>query len=470
LFADWDISDNGQSDRASWFEETSLGYVYNMDTVENIPVYTGIQSLSGNDQYFAIDNDEDNEGNPFGIYDGFTDSEKFQTISSGIGRTDAGTSSETGTDVSHTVGTGPYTIQANDSIVVAFAIHGASTLEELIASSRAADTMYNYTLKAPRPILSNDSVCYEDSATLLATGADHYNWYYTKTGGEPFFTGERYVTGILRKDTLFYVSNADNSWESVRTPVRVFLKANPAVTLSGSRFLCENDTLVLIANEADSYLWSPGEETSQSIQVVTPGDYRVTVTDTLLGCVSTSDIIQVEKYESPAAFFEADPQEIKKNEDIEIKMTDLSVNAVNWFWNLSNGQTSTDRNPEFLVNSFTPITVNLTVTAPNGCQDTSSVIIDIITSLEDPEVQNAWQIYPNPTYGSLISDLESERNGPYRILIYTLDGRILCNFEFSKSMEVATEQVDLSGLSKGIYLIRLQQADGRSATKRIIIK
>ena len=470
LFADWDISENGQSDRASWFDETALGYVYNMDTVENSPNFTGIQSLSGNTQYFAIDNDEDNEGNPFGIYDGFTDDEKFITISSGIARTDAGTSRETGTDVSHTVGTGPYTIPTNDSIVVAFAIHGASSLDDLIASSKAADTMYNYTLKAPKPVLSDVTVCYDDSATIQAEGANSYKWYYTKTGGEPFFTGDRYVTGTLRKDTLFYVSNADNSWESVRTAVNVYLKANPVISLSGSRFLCDNDTLVLIADEADTYHWSPGNETTRTIQAFSAGLYSVTVTDTVLGCVSTSADIQVEKFDSPVALFEVDPQEINKNEEVEITVTDLSVDAVDWFWNLSNGNTSTIQNPEFLVNSFTPITVNLTITAANGCQDTTSLIIDIITSLDDAELQNAWQIYPNPGDGEFLFDLSNENYGRYRIIVYSMSGKIIRDFEFYKSEEVFTQRLDLTGLSRGIYLVRLQPADGQGATKRIVIK
>ena len=470
LFADWDISDDAGSDRASWFDDTSLGYVFNMDTIENNSVYAGIQSLTGSPQYFAIDNDEEIEGNPFGIYDGFTDEEKFETISSGIGRTDAGSSSETGTDVSHSVGTGPYTIAPGDSIVIAFAIHGASTLEDLISSSKAADTMYNYTLKAPRPVVPDITVCYNDSATIEAAGASTFKWYYSKTGGMPFFTGSRYTTGLLDQDTLFYVSNAENSWESVRTSVRVSLKANPDITLSGSQSLCDHDTLVLFVNSADTYLWSPGNETTQSIRVAAAGTYHVTVTDSALSCESASKNIIVQKFESPTAIFEVSPQEINRNEDTEITLTDLSVNPVNWYWQLSDGKTSQEQNPRFTVNSFAPIVVNLTITGENGCQDTASVVIDLITGLEDSDLQQSWTLYPNPSKGILLFDLHCEHNGLFQIAIYNPAGSVIQRFEFYKSAEWHTEQLDLTGLARGIYLVRLLEPEGNFATRRILIR
>jgi PKD repeat protein len=192
--------------------------------------------------------------------------------------------------------------------------------------------------------------------------------------------------------------------------------------------------------------------------------------DTLLGCESTSEDITVEKLESPVALFEVSPQEINENEDVEITMADMSVDAVEWFWELSNGNRSSLQNPVFPVNSFTPITVTLTITAANGCQDTSSVIIDIITSLEDSGPQNEWRIYPNPASSSFLFDLANEKYGPYEVFIYSQSGKIIRKIEFYKSTGFVTEQIDLTGLPRGIYLVRLQQLAGGSLTKRIIIR
>jgi hypothetical protein len=470
LFADWDISDSGQSDRAGWFEDTSLGYVFNLDTIENNPVLSGIQCLTGSPQYFAIDNDESIENNPFGIYDGFTDEEKFKSISSGIGRAEAGTGNESGSDVSHSIGTGPFTIAPEDSIVIAFAVHGASSLKKLIASSKAADTMYNYTLKTPAPVLTDEIACYEDSAILQASGAENYQWYTAKTGGIPFHEGEIYTTGILRQDTTFFVSNADNSWESVRTPVEVSLRANPEISLSGSKLLCDNDTLILLAEKADNYLWHPGNENTQTIRISEAGIYSVTVMDTTYGCISTSEGIVVQKFKSPQAIFEVDPQEIEKNQDTGIFLTDLSVNAMNWFWQLSDGNTSNDRNPAFTVNTQIPIRVNLTITADNGCQDTTSVLIDVITSLEDNDLSDAWRVYPNPSEGILLYQLMNDQEGTYRMTFYNPEGKAVGNYEFFKSGLIREDMIDLTGFSAGIYIVRLLDPAGKKAFRRIVVR
>ena len=60
--------------------------------------YAGIQLLTGPANYFAIDNDPAVSGTPFGLYDGFTDSEKFTSISTQ--RLTAGLSTGNGGDVS----------------------------------------------------------------------------------------------------------------------------------------------------------------------------------------------------------------------------------------------------------------------------------------------------------------------------------------------------------------------------------
>jgi subtilisin family serine protease len=470
LYADWDVSEDGQNDRALWNDSLSVGYVYNTDTDENDLNLGGIQVLTGKANYFAIDNDHSTNGNPFGVYDGFKDEEKFLSISSGIGRDSAGFASETGADVSHSVAAGPYSIASGEIITVAFAIHGATSLYRLLQSAIAADTMYNFTLKAPLPEVSSATICYNDSVTLHATGANQFNWYTTKTGGDPFFSGPQYTTDLLTSDTVFYISNADNSYESVRIPSSIELKANPEITISGSPFLCNGDTVVLIAGKADSYFWSPGNSTSQSLIVTAGGEYTVTVTDNDLNCVSTSKGIKVEELESPRASFSLDPESIDKNVETEVTLLDESLNAVNWFWSLSNGLTSTGQNPVLLINTTNAIQVNLTITADNGCQDTTSRIIDIITGIEDELISRSWKLYPNPARQSIFSELTNELSGPFSISIYDLHGKSIIHKKYLKTNKTSIEQIDISNLQAGIYILRLEQLDLGSATKRVIIR
>jgi len=140
LFADWDIMDFAQN-RASWDPANNLGYVYSSQVNG---LYGGIKLLtSGAPAYWAIDNDQNVAGTPWGIYDDYTDAEKYQSLSSGIGRTDAGGLVGTGEDVSHVVGTGPFTLGIGNTIVVAFAIIAGDNLSDIVSSAIAADVKYS---------------------------------------------------------------------------------------------------------------------------------------------------------------------------------------------------------------------------------------------------------------------------------------------------------------------------------------
>lgn len=257
IFADWDIAQGGGADKADWNSTLKLGYVFPAQDA-TLP-HTGIQLLTGNVHYVAIDNDHTIAGNPFGIYDGFTDAEKFSSIS-GFPKTQAGNTT-TGNDVSHVISSGPYTIPAGEEVILAFALHGASTYENLITSSKYADSVYNFTLKAPQPLVELTQTCSGTSATLSATGASHFKWYTNFTGGEPIVSGTQLTTAPVFSDTTFYVSNADNSFESVRTKAIVSINPNPiaAFSYSGELFSGEPISFADQSSGATSWQWTFGD-------------------------------------------------------------------------------------------------------------------------------------------------------------------------------------------------------------------
>ena len=141
VFNDWDVGVSGANNKANWDAANQLGYVWRTD---NTPAtYVGVTLLSAtNVSYWAIDNDNTIAGNPWGIYDNFTDAEKFQAMSSGIGRSAAG-GTGAGTDVANVMGSGPYSIPANGEIIVAYALVAGDNLNDLKANSVAAKNKYN---------------------------------------------------------------------------------------------------------------------------------------------------------------------------------------------------------------------------------------------------------------------------------------------------------------------------------------
>jgi serine protease len=448
LFADWDITDGGAGDLAKWDNDLKMGYVY--PAAASALPHGAIQLLTGTPTHFAIDNNQAVDANPFGLYDGFTDSEKFSSLSGGLGRAEAGVATN-GNDVSHIVGSGPYTIPAGQEIKIAFAIHGAPNIDDLRTSAHYADTIYNYTLAAPGPVISEVSTCYGSGASLTATGAAQFKWYKTFTGGDSFFTGSNYNTVNLTNDTTFYVSNADETYESVRTAANVIVKANPSVATSGSTIICDNASVTLSAAEADSYLWSTGA-TTQAIEVSTPGDYTVTVASTSPVCQTTSAPLTVTTIPAPVASFavSSEPKSLSN-----IQFTDQSTAAVAWYWDFGNTMTSTVQNPTTAYTAGAPYEVSLLVTASNGCQSTAVQTIDVITGLEESSAR-IMDVYPNPSRSSVTVDVDNTISGPLSAELITLQGQVVFR---QSGITTSRFELAMGDLPDGIYVIRVAFQD-----------
>ncbi|MFZ6008886.1 MAG: PKD domain-containing protein, partial [Bacteroidota bacterium] len=229
--------------------------------------HAGVQLLKGAAQYYAIDNDPFIAGNPFGIYDGFTDAEKFLTLSSGFTKTQAGDPTN-GNDVSHVVASGPHDIPAGEEITLAFALHGASSSAALITSSQYADSVYNYTLNAPKPAGVDVEVCHGNDASINATGATKFKWYKDFTGGSPLASGSPLNLPDLIQDTTVYVSNAEHTYESLRVPVHVKVNPNPvaAFTFSGDLLSGEPVSFTDQSTGATAWSWNFGDAATSTAQ------------------------------------------------------------------------------------------------------------------------------------------------------------------------------------------------------------
>ena len=132
IFFDWDMTSQGDSDIVDYDEPGNLGYVYHWGV--NPQMYVGTALISSNQYGFrAIDNTKE-------IYDGFSNSEKWQALSGGTEMTFAGPA-----DISEVTSAGPFSIPAGKSINVAFAITAGSNLDELRTNiTNARDTYKNY--------------------------------------------------------------------------------------------------------------------------------------------------------------------------------------------------------------------------------------------------------------------------------------------------------------------------------------
>jgi len=137
VFADWDIM-NSSLNKAAYDATNKLGYCFSTQTNG---LYAGIKLLSNTAPavHYAMDNISGGGGgiDPVG---GISTAEKFQGISTN--RANAGGTGN-GNDVIHFVSSGPFVLNPNDTIEVAFAYLAGDSLIDLQNSASAAQIKYN---------------------------------------------------------------------------------------------------------------------------------------------------------------------------------------------------------------------------------------------------------------------------------------------------------------------------------------
>jgi subtilisin family serine protease len=458
IFADWDVLSGGASDRASWDQDTRLGYVYGAQP-SSLP-RAGIQALTGSPTYYAIDNDNTVSGNPFGLYDGFTDAEKHLSISAGLVRLNAG--GATGNDVSHVVGSGPYSIDAGKEITIAFALHGAKTQADLIKSANYADSIYSYTFNAPKPVANNIQSCLGADAVLRATGATKFNWYSELTGGSPIFSGSQFSIPALKKDTIVYVSNADNRYESLRTPVSVVVKTIPEIIAPNDLEFCEGESVTLSVAPGDEYTWSNGQKT-QSIDVIVKGSYTVTVKKDALSCTSLP--VDVIVHAAPVAEFTTTPDVITPDE--EVLFSNSSTGGSSWEWDFGDGERSVEENPSHQYSTFGGYTVTLIATSDEGCVDITSKSIGIITATET-SLARTTSLYPNPIYDGVLFVKSTGSKDPIKMEVFNAQGKLV----LTQTIEANQTQssLDVTGLTGGVFLLQIRNRDERVSRKIVVVR
>lgn len=136
LCFDWDIM-NYSMNKTDEIVALQMGYAY---STEVSGLYAGVKVLTnGGFNHYGIDNISGGVGG-IDVSGGFTTAKKYTTLTTP--RANAGVTGS-GNDILDVVATGPYTINAGDSIVVAFAIIAGEELSDISNSAINAQIKYD---------------------------------------------------------------------------------------------------------------------------------------------------------------------------------------------------------------------------------------------------------------------------------------------------------------------------------------
>jgi PKD repeat protein len=201
--------------------------------------------------------------------------------------------------------------------------------------------------------------------------------------------------------------------------------------------VCAGDTVQFINNTlyAVSYTWlfdggTPASSTDENPVVVynTPGTYDVTLiaynSAGVNFALTQHDYITV--YPHPVASFEANPQTLTLPDSIVV-FTNNSQNATSYFWNFGDGTTSTDMNPYHYFGQPGDYTVTL-IAGNEYCEpDTATIMISVVSDVDEANYNNGISISPNPAsnYIYITANSNYAKNTVKKVEIVSADGKVI---------------------------------------------
>jgi hypothetical protein len=121
------------------------------------------------------------------------------------------------------------------------------------------------------------------------------------------------------------------------------------------------------------------------------------------------------------------------------------------------------------VTNYTPnSTVTATFSSVSFTGSTSPIAGGIGQRAESIDQPYSFEVYPNPTSGALNVDLTSYIGRAIRLEVYSLEGKLL-QFREIDEVQTTVEQMDLSDLQNGMYLIKVKSAGLPDATQRVVL-
>jgi carboxypeptidase D len=392
-----------------------------------------------------------------------------------------------------------------------------------------AKTVQNITMIATTvtPIANGTNFCDSGSAVLTASGNGVLNWYTAIDEDTPIATGSSYNTPTLTATTSYYVEDVINKatigitdsasdgaqftnvaqyllFDCVESVMldEVTLNSNQAGeleiqlqdssgTMLDSRIvilptfgvqtvaldfiLPIADNLRLVIKELSSglsvyrtnsgvnYPYTNGSVSIKNSSAGT-GFYYFFYNWKINSLKSARKEVTVTVNTSPTADYTF---QVSLADDGNVTFTNTSSDATSYSWDFGDGNMSTDVSPTHTYASSGNYTVTLTATNVACGNNVTNKIVNISLiplGINDEPLTNV-NIYPNPVKDKLYID--TANHSLQNIALYNLLGEQILQRTISEN--TLRTAIDLKQIKQGIYLIKLDFAEG-SLIKKIIIQ
>jgi hypothetical protein len=381
----------------------------------------------------------------------YINSNSLPVISAGSGSICAGQSFT----ITPGSGVATYTISGGSAIVsptanTSYSITGAS------AVGCTTSAVANVTVNAiPSISVNSGSVCAGQSFTLAPGGAATYTYSGGPAIVSPITTTNYSVTG----------TSLAGCTSTAAAVASITVNAIPIIFVN-SGFICAGQSFIMMPSGASTYAYYTSLTSSSQISgsvALSPTintTYSVTGTSSL-GCTSPAVISVVAVSIAPTLSIGAVKAIICPGEVLTLA---VFGNANSYTW------TSGPSSNLYVVNPVTTTVYSVSGSA-NGCitMATFTLTVNACTGISENYIQApAFTIYPNP--GNGLFTVTSATAGQAMLSVYNVLGEKILDLDSlgSNATEHFEQQVDLSALSNGMYLLVMRQAARTISVLRII--
>ncbi len=147
-----------------------------------------------------------------------------------------------------------------------------------------------------------------------------------------------------------------------------------------------------------------------------------------------------------------------------VSFINTSANATQYVWDFGNGSVSTATNPAYTYTANGTYTVILV--ASNICYSATYTTVVNITGVGINELSlsmNSFDFFPNPANTNItLNNNECENCS---VIILNSEGREV----YTKTNVTSSLKINVAEFKKGLYLIKLNDKENRSASKKLVI-
>ena len=380
---------------------------------------------------------------------------------------------------------------------------------------------------------SDVSICLNSSTQLNATAvnASSYSWW-PSTGLSSNTVSNPVASPTVTTDYVVAITNVNGCVDLDTVRVTVYALPAPAITAGGPTTFCQGDSVSLCSGATfNTYSWSPGGQTTQCITANSSATYTLTVTDSNT-CAAQSTITvtsnplpnanagpdtsvclssTAQLHASGGISYSWAPAGTLSNSLISNPQAGMVVTTTYTVWvtnaagcsamdsvtvtvvpnpavptltynfdtlcsssatsyqwyTLPNNPVVGETNPCFVVTQNG--TYWVVVSNSQGCTTASAQYT--VTNIGIGEVDNYFgsSVYPNPNNGSFTLGLQLNEAKNIMVRVMDATGRLVHTEQLLNVYGEVKKDLDLTGVSKGMYFLQLISDEG-SAVRRVIIQ